>query len=130
MTASEIVIAVLASFGALFSLLAGIGIIRMPDVYLRISVTTKAASLGVGLLLVCAALYFREPSVTTKVLAIILFVLLTAPVGAHLIGRVAYMLGVPLWEKSVVDDLKGKYKGRSQALQSSEGTGGADSRED
>lgn len=130
MTASEIVIASLAGFGAVLTLLAGVGIIRMPDVYLRISVTTKAASLGVGLLLVCSAMYFNEPSITTKVLAIILFILLTAPVGAHLIGRVAYIMGVPLWEKSVMDDLKGQYKGQLKELQSDEVEGDAIHAED
>lgn len=118
-------IAVLASFGAIFTLLAGVGIVRMPDLYLRISVTTKAATLGVGLILVCAALYFREISITTKVLAIILFILLTAPVSAHLIGRAAYTLGIPMWKKSVMDELKGQYKGHSQRLNSQDPAQGA-----
>jgi multicomponent Na+:H+ antiporter subunit G len=50
---SEILIYILTSFGAIFILLAGIGVIRMPDLYLRISVTTKAATLGIGLVLIC-----------------------------------------------------------------------------
>lgn len=107
---SSVIIAVLASLGALFVLLAAIGILRMPDTYLRMGVTTKAATLGVGLLLVAAAVHFNDLSTTTRVLAIILFILLTAPVGAHLIGKASYMIGNKLWEKSVIDDLKGKYK--------------------
>jgi multicomponent Na+:H+ antiporter subunit G len=81
----------------------------MPDQYLRISVNTKAATLGVGLLLVAAALFFLETSVTTRVLAVIIFILITAPVGAHLIGRTSYFIGNKLWENSYIDDLKGKY---------------------
>ena len=111
---SSIIIAILASLGALFVLLAAIGMLRMPDTYLRMAVTTKAATLGVGLLLVAAAVYFNDLSTTTRVLAIILFILLTAPVGAHLIGKASYMVGNKLWEKSVVDDLKGKYKKSAQ----------------
>ena len=107
---SSVIIAILASLGALFVLLAAIGILRMPDTYLRMAVTTKAATLGVGLLLVAAAVFFDDLSTTTRVLAIILFILLTAPVGAHLIGKASYMIGNKLWEKSVIDDLKGKYK--------------------
>jgi multicomponent Na+:H+ antiporter subunit G len=34
------------------------------------------------------------------------FVLLTAPVAAHMIGRAAYLTGVPLWEKTVCDELR------------------------
>lgn len=107
---SEVIIAILATFGAIFVLLAGVGILRMPDTYLRMAVTTKAATLGVGLILVAAAVYFNDLSTTTRVLAIIVFILLTAPVGAHLIGRASYIVGNKLWEKSVMDDLKGKYK--------------------
>ena len=106
---TSVIIAILASLGALFVLLAGIGILRMPDTYLRMAVTTKAATLGVGLLLLAAALYFNDLSTTTRVLAIIVFILLTAPVGAHLIGRASYIVGNKLWEGSVMDDLKGKY---------------------
>lgn len=104
-----IITATLATLGALFVLLAGIGILRMPDTYLRMAVTTKAATLGVGLLLLAAALYFNDLSTTTRVVAIIIFILLTAPVGAHLIGRASYIVGNKLWEGSVVDDLEGKY---------------------
>lgn len=120
MTATEIFISIFAFLGGLLTLIAGIGMVRMPDFYLRMSVTTKAATLGIGFFMVAAALYFQDLSVTTKVAAIILFTFLTAPVGAHLIGRAAYILGVPMWKKSVMDDLKDQYKGVSQELQSNE----------
>ena len=107
---TSILIGILATFGAIFVLLAGVGILRMPDTYLRMAVTTKAATLGVGLILVAAAVFFNDLSTTTRVLAIIVFILLTAPVGAHLIGRASYIVGNKLWEHSVMDDLEGKYK--------------------
>lgn len=106
----------LSTSGALFILLAAIGILRMPDFYLRVSVTTKAVTLGVGLILVASAFAFKNFSVTSRVLAIIVFILLTAPVGAHMIGRAAYFIGVPLWSKTKIDDLKGKYDKRSHKL--------------
>lgn len=114
----DIIIVILATFGAIFILLAAVGFVRMPDTYLRISVTTKAATLGVGLILISAAFYFQDLSVTSRVLAIFLFIVLTAPVGAHLIGRASYFLGAPLWHKSLIDDLKGKYKENSHELTS------------
>jgi len=115
---SDLIIGILASFGALFALLAGIGIVRMPDLYLRISVTTKAATLGIGLIMFAAGIYFNESSITTRVLAIIFFLFLTAPVGAHLIGRSSYFTGIELWKKSKMDDLKGKYDVKSHSLKS------------
>jgi multicomponent Na+:H+ antiporter subunit G len=115
---NELILIILMSLGSLFVLLAAIGLVRMPDLYLRISVTTKAATLGIGLILVSAAVYFQETSVTTRILAIILFILLTAPVGAHLLGRASYITGVPLWKESVLDELKGKYKKSDRSLSS------------
>lgn len=115
---TDIVVAVFSFFGAIFILLASIGLIRMPDAYLRISVTTKAATLGVGLLLIAAAIHFGDFAITTRVMAIILFILLTAPVGGHLIGRTSYFTGVKLWEDSVMDDMEGKYNKATQELKS------------
>jgi multicomponent Na+:H+ antiporter subunit G len=106
----------LSAVGSLFILLAAIGIVRMPDLYLRISVTTKAATLGIGMILAGAAFYFDDFSVTSRVLAIILFLVLTAPVGAHMIGRASYFIGTPLWKKSVMDELKGQYDKDTSAL--------------
>lgn len=113
---TEILVVGLSSLGAIFIFLAAIGVVRMPDLYLRISVTTKAATLGIGLVLLAAAIYFNDLSITTRVLAIILFMLLTAPVGAHMIGRASYFTGVKLWGKSGFDDLKGKYHPKSHKL--------------
>lgn len=106
---TDIIIMILSGTGAIFILLAAIGLVRMPDVYLRISVTTKAATLGVGLILAGAGAYFGEASVVSRVVAIICFLLLTAPVAAHMVGRTAYFTGTELWKKSEIDELKGKY---------------------
>lgn len=117
---NEIIIIIISSLGALFILLAAIGIVRMPDLYLRISVTTKAATLGVGLLLLSTALYFKEVSITTRAIAIVFFLFLTAPIGAHLIGRASYFIGLPMWKKSKLDDLNGKYDKKNHKLRGKE----------
>ncbi len=117
----EIAIMILSAIGSVFILLAAIGIVRMPDLYLRISVTTKAATLGIGLILTGAALFFGDFSVTSRVVAIVFFLLLTAPVGAHMIGRASYFIGTPLWKESVLDDLQGKYEKDSHLLSSGVG---------
>ncbi|MDT0643129.1 monovalent cation/H(+) antiporter subunit G [Zunongwangia sp. F363] len=115
---SSTVIAVIVTFGALFVLLAAVGLVRMPDTYLRISVTTKAATLGVGLLLIAVALHFNDLSTTSRSQVIVIFIFLTAPVSAHLIGRASYFIGIKLWKKSVMDDLRGKYQKNSHVLKS------------
>lgn len=115
---TDIFVGIFSLLGAIFVLLASIGLLRMPDSYLRISVTTKAATLGIGLLLIAAAIHFKDYSITSRVMAIILFMLLTAPVSGHLIGRTSYLSGVRLWKDSVMDDMKGKYHKATQELKS------------
>ncbi len=106
----EWIVAIVMLLGALFMLIASIGLLRMPDLFLRMSATSKAATLGAGLVMAAAALYFSEAGITTRVLVVIVFLLLTVPVAAHMIGRAAYFDGVPLWSGTVVDDLRGHYR--------------------
>ena len=103
---SEILIMVLCTLGALFILIAALGIYRMPDFYTRLSVTVKASTLGVGCILGAVAIYFYDFSVSTKVFAIIFFLFITSPVAAYMISRTAYLSGVKLWKGSVVDELE------------------------
>ena len=115
---TDIIVGIFAFLGTVFVFLAAVGMIRMPDTYLRISVTTKAATLGIGLLMLAGAIHSNEIAITAKVLAIILFILLTAPVSAHLLGRTSYYSGVKLWKNSVMDDLEGKYNASTEVLES------------
>jgi multicomponent Na+:H+ antiporter subunit G len=117
---SDILIMFLCTLGAVVVLIAAIGIVRMPDFYLQLSVTVKAATLGIGLLLAAAAVFFADVSVSTKVLAITFFLVLTAPVAGHMIGRAAYLIGTKLWKGSVLDELEGKYDENTHRLHSGE----------
>lgn len=105
---SDLLIKILCTIGALFILIAALGIYRMPDFYTRLSVTVKAGTIGIGCILVAAAIYFYDFSVTTKVSAILFFILITSPVAAYMISRTAYVSGVKLWKNSLMDELKEK----------------------
>ncbi|HUH34849.1 MAG TPA: monovalent cation/H(+) antiporter subunit G [Moheibacter sp.] len=96
----------LCTLGALFILISALGILRMPDFYTRLSVTVKASTMGVGLILLAAAFYFFDFAVSTKVFAIIFFLFITTPVGAFMISKTAYIIGIKLWDESVIDELK------------------------
>lgn len=106
---SDLLIMITSTIGAVFILIAAYGIVVMPDFYLRLSVTIKAATMGVGLLLLSTAYFFSEFSVTSKVIAIIFFLIITAPVAGHMIARTAYIIGVEKWKGTVLDELEGKY---------------------
>ena len=90
--------------GTFLMAVTGLGLVRMPDVFTRMHAATKGASLGVAFLLLAAALVFRDLGVVTKAVVTVVFIFLTAPVAAHLLGRAAYARRVPLWEKSVIDE--------------------------
>jgi multicomponent Na+:H+ antiporter subunit G len=102
---NDIIIKVLSTLGAIFILVASFGIAKMPDFYSRLSVTIKAATLGIGCILIAAVVYFEEFYVTTKALAIIFFLLVTSPVAGFLIGKVAYLTGTKLWKHSIIDEM-------------------------
>lgn len=108
----DILIGILSTIGAVAILIASIGIVRMPDFYLRLSVTVKAATLGVGILLICASLVYPFTEVPFKAFAIIFFLLLTSPVGAHMIGRMAFRSKLPMWKDTWVDDLQEDHTSR------------------
>jgi len=114
----EILSLVLLLTGTFFMLLAAIGLVRMPDLFLRMSAATKASPLGAGFILLAAAIYFDELGTTSRALATIVFIFLTAPVAAHRIGRSAYFDGVPLWQGTHRDDLSGHYDQRTHELES------------
>lgn len=112
----DIVSLILISLGTSLILIASFGVVRMPDLYMRMSASTKAVTLGVGFVLLAAAIHFYELGLFSRIFAIIIFLLATAPVSAHRIGRAAYMNGVPLWENSLHDDLKERYNAKTGVL--------------
>jgi multicomponent Na+:H+ antiporter subunit G len=112
----EIFSLIILLIGMFFMLLAGIGLLRMPDLFLRMSAATKASTLGAGFILLAAALYFNDLGSTSRALATIVFVFLTAPVAAHRIGRAAYFDDVPLWEGTRRDELSGHYNQTTHQL--------------
>ena len=112
----EGIIMILSAIGAIAILLASIGILRMPDLYLRLSVTTKAATLGVGLILVSAAFYFQNVGITARVLTILFFTIVTAPVSAQLIGRAAYLIKTKMWQHTIINELEGMYDSTTDTL--------------
>lgn len=102
----QIIAGILVFVGAVFSLLAAVGILRFPDVYSRMHAASKAGTVGSGAILLALAILAPDVGVATRALAGIGFFLLTAPIAAHLLARVAYTVGIEMWDGSVIDDLE------------------------
>lgn len=113
---AEILAYGLMLIGAIFTFIAALGVLRLPDLFMRMHANTKSATLGVGFIMLGAAIYFSDVTITTRALAVVLFLLVTAPISSHLLARAAYFSGVPLWEKTLSDDLHGHYDPQTHQL--------------
>ncbi len=109
----DIVVAILLISGGAFCFVAGLGLVRMQDVYLRMHSATKAGTLGAGLILAGVAVHFAEFGTDTRAVLAIVFLVITAPVAAHMIGRTAYKSRVPMWEGSEIDEWDGQVAPRT-----------------
>lgn len=94
--------------GAVFNLLAAIGILRLPDLYTRMHAASKAGTMGAGLMFVAIAVFSFDGPVTLRALVGFVFLLLTAPVSAHLLARAAYSAGYKPADITKIDDLANK----------------------
>lgn len=100
----EWITAVLLVLGAAFMLIAGIGVLRLPDTYLRMHAATKAPSLGVFLMVLGIIVNFQDFWLSVKGLLIIVFIFMTTPIGAHMLSRVAHLMGVNQSEDASIDE--------------------------
>src|SRR5689334_11546359 len=107
--------------GAIFLLLAAVGMVRMPDLFTRMQAASKASTLGIACVLLALAFHFPGISVNIRVIGTIVFFYLTAPITAHLIGRAAYFVGVPVWKGTVIDELRGRYNPLTHHLGNDDG---------
>ena len=97
------------TLGALCILISAIGLLKMPDVFLRMSASTIAGTLGVASILIGAALYYSSLGISLRVAAVIVFLVLTVPIGTHIMARACYIHKLPRWKKTLQDDLEDKY---------------------
>ncbi|MEF0939769.1 monovalent cation/H(+) antiporter subunit G [Rhizobium sp. BR 362] len=114
---AAIIVAFLLLTGALFSLIASIGIVRLPDLYSRMHAASKAGTVGSGLLLLAVGVHSQDLPILARALAGFVFFVLTAPISAHLLSRAAHKAGHRLMPPSVRDDLsKGPIEQRSYKM--------------
>jgi multicomponent Na+:H+ antiporter subunit G len=90
--------------GSSFAFLAALGVLRMPDVFTRMQASTKASTLGLGCLLIGAALQLGDLASILRLVSIGAFTLLTTPVSAHVIARGSYRADIALWDGTVLDE--------------------------
>ncbi|MBJ6137133.1 monovalent cation/H(+) antiporter subunit G [Marinobacter litoralis] len=115
---SELLVSVLLLAGAAFMVVAAIGVLRLPDLPTRMHATTKASALGTMMTMAGVAFHFEDSTVTARVVAIVIFIFLTAPIAAHVIGRAGYLTGTKLWAGTIKDELQERYDPKTHRLSS------------
>jgi multicomponent Na+:H+ antiporter subunit G len=102
----DVVAAFLMLSGAVIAVIAAVGLHRLPDVYARMHVATKPATLGITLCLTGAAVRVEGASTATKLMLAVVFQLVTTPAAGHLLGRAAHAARAEVSEHTVLDEMR------------------------
>lgn len=89
--------------GALFALVAAIGVLRLPDIYTRMHAASKAGTVGGSFILLAVAVLSQDAAVSLRAVIGIAFLLLTTPISAHLLARISYLSGLKPVSGTAVD---------------------------
>ncbi len=97
--------AALLLVGCALCLIAGVGLHRFPDVFARMHVATKPATLGVALVVAGTGIRLANAGDVAKLALVLGLQLVTGPTAAHVLGRAAYRAGNELSSATVLDEL-------------------------
>jgi multicomponent Na+:H+ antiporter subunit G len=106
----EILSNIVLIIGLIFVFLGMLGLLRLPDVYNRMHATTKIGTLGAFAVMFSILMKVGFAPMGVKAITVGLFLLLTAPIAAHMIGRAAHKHGVDLCKESIIDEYGKSYK--------------------
>ena len=91
----EITIALLLLIGSFFIVIGSIGLVRLPDLFMRLHAPTKASTLGLGSVLLAAISYAAmNGRLGFPEILITLLSFMTAPVSANLLAQAALHLNL------------------------------------
>jgi multicomponent Na+:H+ antiporter subunit G len=109
---SEWIAAILLVLGAFFMFVAGLGVLRLSDVFLRMHAATKAPSLGVFLMVIALMFYFQNFWLSIQSLLIMIFIFMTAPISAHTLSRAAHVMHISKSKRTQIDQLESSTEGK------------------
>ncbi|HLT83343.1 MAG TPA: monovalent cation/H(+) antiporter subunit G [Phototrophicaceae bacterium] len=104
-TVLDVLAGVLLIGGALLAFIAGLGILRFPDLLSRMHAATKPQVLGLMLLMAGLAIELRSVTVGMTLLLVVAFQLVTGPISAHMLSRAGYRTGKIEHSLLIVDEL-------------------------
>jgi multicomponent Na+:H+ antiporter subunit G len=102
-TLQTLAVAVLLAGGVVFTIVAAVGLVRLPDLYSRTHAASKSETLGAALALAAVAVAIGPDPALAKVVLLLAFVFVTGPTAAHAIARAAHEEGFEPWERPAAD---------------------------
>lgn len=86
--------------GIVFALMGNLGVLIFPDIYTRLHASSTCSTTSVFSFFVAAMLRAGFSPMSGKILVIMLFFLISSPVGAHIIARFAWQKGIVPWRRT------------------------------
>ncbi len=105
MTIPEIIVGGLLLLGTIVRLLASIGMLRFGDIYLRMHAATKASVTGLGLMVIATVIFYGDPLLTVKLIALSVIYFFTSPTGSQVLASAAHRAGYPRVKETWIDEL-------------------------
>lgn len=90
MSFSESIALTFLGLGTFVLIMDTLGFYRFNNVFARMHAATKGSTVGIGFILMGTMVYFAEIHLVLKLIALIFFLFVTAPIGAQAIARAAY----------------------------------------
>lgn len=110
----ELIASILLVAGAVFVFVGSLGLAKLPDFYTRLHGPTKATTLGMGCFLIASMILvtYQQGYLSLHELLITLFLLITAPVTAHMLAKTAMHHKLDILEKTTDKDLSERARER------------------
>lgn len=103
---SDVVTAFCFVAGSFLTFAAAVGVRRFPNLLARLHAPAKPQVVGLGLMLTGFAVSLGNPAVAWTCVLVLLFQMITAPIGAHLAARAGYRTGHIRSEDLIVDEYR------------------------
>lgn len=89
MTIQQAGILLLATIGVIFTAVSSIGVLRLPDVYMRMQAAGKATTIGISCVLLAAGFHYGEWTLVRMLILLLLF-FITGPIATSAMAHAAY----------------------------------------
>lgn len=83
----ELIVAIFVFFGSFFTFIACLGLLRFKDIFMRLHASSNSLVFGISTIMFGVMIHFWDLEISIKSLFIIVFLLLTSPLTAHMISK-------------------------------------------